>query len=47
MKHDTCDTHYYHNQISMVVADGLVPIWRQVTSTIALGPVGVCQECPT
>ena len=26
---DTSETQYNHNQISMVVADGLAPIWRQ------------------
>ena len=25
----------------MVVADGLVPIWRQATATIVMGPVDV------
>ena len=28
MQHDTRDTLYNHDQISMVVADGLAPIWH-------------------
>ena len=35
MQHDTCDAHSYHNQICMVVADGLAPDWRQ----------GICSHC--